>query len=245
MEEKLNKLNTHQARGRFAIYLIIGFLILITYLVINLSNQVSNTEVTTGSDAATFRTQIRQPSNPIMPEASGNPKVAQCGQTCFVQGSGNYPGGTTPCAAGLVCEKFIVAGAGGMSGVCVPADGGNCPLPAAQCGEVCSNGAGGQSMSCPSGTTCTEVSWMGSKLGYMVCMPPAGQQCPRGANAYPVEAGTDQDSPFADPARTDQDSAMTEPVQTDQDSPFYEEAQTDTETVQPLPDQPAGSLLQR
>lgn len=238
MEEKLNKLNTHQARGRFAIYLIIGFLILITYLVINLSNQVSNTEVTTGSDAATFREPVVVPVKEYAPEASMPvPDAVQCGGTCYVKSSGNYLGSSKPCAEGLVCEKFVVAGAGGQNGVCVPADGGNCPLPTAQCGEVCSNESGGQIKSCPSGTTCTEVSWMGNKLGYMVCMPPAGQQCPRGTDVYPVEAGTDQDRTMTDPVQTDQDTTL--------NSPFYGTAETDTETVQPEPDQPAGSLLQR
>lgn len=55
------KINAHLSRSKFAIFLVIGFLALITYLLIVISNQLAQTEsVTTESQAAMLNGGLRQ-----------------------------------------------------------------------------------------------------------------------------------------------------------------------------------------
>lgn len=51
MEKELNKLHTHIGRSKFAIFAVVGFLALLTYLLITVSSQLASTSITTDTSA--------------------------------------------------------------------------------------------------------------------------------------------------------------------------------------------------
>lgn len=62
MEKEINKLHTHIGRSKFAIFAVVGFLTLLTYLLITVSAQLATETVTTDSHARSGITLPIQPT---------------------------------------------------------------------------------------------------------------------------------------------------------------------------------------
>lgn len=158
-------------RSKLAIFAVVAFLGLVTYLLITMSTQLAQMPVTTGSNA---QMMPRSGSGElVVPTAA--PGLA-CGKECGVKGAGSD--WEKPCESGSSCQYQIIA-FGIQVGVCRPAGGGACPLyvlplPQTSCGRVCSDEQGTVTASCPTGTTCTGAGF----LGYKTCRPTSGGVCP-------------------------------------------------------------------
>ncbi len=55
MEKEVQRAHTHIGRSKLAIFAIVGFLAVITYLLITISNQLQTASITTGTEAASAR----------------------------------------------------------------------------------------------------------------------------------------------------------------------------------------------
>lgn len=161
MEKDVARLRTHVGRSKVAIFAIAGFLGLLTYLMISLSNQIATLSVPSSSHA----TEATD-TTPVTDEG------LSCGKECsFTSDQDNWE---LPCASGLVCQKSSskVTG-GGTLGFCRPAQGGSCPLPVGTCGRSCADEDGNVTAICEAGTTCESLGY----LSYKVCQPPKAMTC--------------------------------------------------------------------
>lgn len=165
----MNKVHTHIGRGKLAIFAVVAFLGLVTYLLITMSTQLAEMPVTSGSQA---RVTLIGPTVTPVPIALG----IACGKECGVRGAGSD--WEKACESGSTCKYDIIA-FGIQVGVCRPVSGGSCPkvippMPVTTCGRVCSDEAGTETHICPVNTTCTSVGF----LGYKTCRPTNGGSCP-------------------------------------------------------------------
>ena len=156
MEKEVARIRTHVGRSKFAIFAIAGFLGLMTYLMISLSNQI-----------ASLSTQSSLQAAPIVndePITLEEPRA--CGEACaYSSASENWE---KPCGDGLSCQKArAVSVEGGIVGWCRPTQGGSCPLLMGTRGHSCSDENGNETHQCVDGTTCKSAGF----LGYKVCAP--------------------------------------------------------------------------
>jgi hypothetical protein len=159
-------------RSKLAIFAVVAFLGLVTYLLITMSTQLAQMPVTTGSNAQL----MPDPGSAELVIVPTSAPGLACGKECGVKGTGSD--WEKPCESGSSCQYQIIA-FGIQVGVCRPASGGACPLyvlplPQTSCGRVCSDERGTVTASCPSGTSCVGAGF----LGYKTCKPTNGGQCP-------------------------------------------------------------------
>lgn len=179
MEKEVNKLHTHIGRSKFAIFAVVGFLAILTYLLITVSGQLASDTVTTGSSAYdSGRGGATLPVEPG-PDPITDQPPAQCGELCSYQSTNGINNFEIECAEGSTCEHVYSDGAAVVK-ACKPIGGGACPLPMAQCGRGCSDEKGNITHQCAGESTCEHSGF----LNYHICTLGRGKACPRIGEAH-------------------------------------------------------------